>query len=402
MERFKRVARTPFASALLGGFVVAAFGLLAIGAGWVGDDDDDGGSPALAAAPLTEPAASDAEEGLSVNEIYRRSMPSVGFVSSTLEETDAPEGLSPFGPQPRGGVATGTAFVIDEDGHLLTNAHVVEGAEAVEVKLGGEDGETLDAKVLGSDPSTDVALLEVNPPDEGLQALELADSDGVSVGDPAVAIGNPFGLDNTATAGIVSGIQREISAPNGFTISDAIQTDAPINPGNSGGPLLDASGRVIGINSQIESAGGQGNVGIGFAVPTNTAKDVADQILEDGEVEHAFLGITGADITPEIADVLNLSSEQGALVQDVVPDGPADQVGVEGGSAEVTIAGQPLNAGGDVIVAVNGEDVTGMDDVIAAVNTKQPGEEVELTLSRKGEERDVTVELGDRPANAKP
>ena len=159
---------------------------------------------------------------------------------------------------------------------------------------------------------------------------------------------------------------------------------------------------MIGINSQIESAGGQGNVGIGFAVPTNTAKDVADQILEDGEVEHAFLGITGADITPEIADVLNLSSEQGALVQDVVPDGPADEAGVEGGSAEVTIAGQPLNAGGDVIVAVDGEDVTGMDDVIAAVNTKQPGDEVELTLSRKGEERDVTVELGDRPANAKP
>ena len=138
----------PFSAAL----VVAAFGLLAIGAGWVGDDDDDGGPPALAAAPLTEPAASDDEEGLSVNEIYRRSMPSVGFVSSTLEETDAPEGLSPFGPQPRGGVATGTAFVIDEDGHLLTNAHVVDGAEEVEVKLGGEDGETLDAKVLGQRP----------------------------------------------------------------------------------------------------------------------------------------------------------------------------------------------------------------------------------------------------------
>ena len=196
------------------------------------------------------------------------------------------------------GAATGTAFVIDDAGHLLTNAHVVEGAEDIEVKLGGEDGETLDAKVVGSDPSTDVALLEVNPPEGGLQALELADSEGVSVGDPAVAIGNPFGLDNTATAGIVSGIQREISAPNGFTISNAIQTDAPINPGNSGGPLLDAAGRVIGINSQIEAAGGQGNVGIGFAVPINTAKDVADQLLENGEVEHAFMGITGADVTP--------------------------------------------------------------------------------------------------------
>jgi S1-C subfamily serine protease len=402
MERLKRLARTPFASALLGGAVVAAIGLLAIGAGWVGDDDNDGGAPALAAGPLTKPAASDDAQGLSVNEIYRRSQASVAFVSSTIKDTAPPEGLSPFGPEPRGGVATGTAFVIDDAGHLLTNAHVVEGAEDIEVKLGGEDGETLDAKVVGSDPSTDVALLEVNPPEGGLQALELADSEGVSVGDPAVAIGNPFGLDNTATAGIVSGIQREISAPNGFTISNAIQTDAPINPGNSGGPLLDAAGRVIGINSQIEAAGGQGNVGIGFAVPINTAKDVADQLLENGEVEHAFMGITGADVTPEIADVLNLSSDHGALVQDVVPDGPADEAGIEGGSAEVTIGGQPITAGGDVIVSVDGEDVSGMDDVIAAVNDKQPGDEVELTLSRKGSERDVTVDLGDRPANASP
>ncbi len=398
MNSIKSALRTPFASALLGGFVVAAVGLIAISAGWVDADDD---SPTVAAAPLTKPASDAGAEGLSVNEIYRRSVPSVGFVSATLGETgQSPEGLSPFGPEPRGGVATGSAFVIDEDGHLLTNAHVVEGAEKVEVKLGGEDGETLDAKVLGSDPSTDVALLEVNPPDGGLQALELADSEGVSVGDPAVAIGNPFGLDNTATAGIVSGIQREIRAPDGFTISDAIQTDAPINPGNSGGPLLDAAGRVVGINSQIESAGGRGNVGIGFAVPINTARDVADQLLENGEVKHAFLGITGADITAEIADVLNLSSEQGALVQDVVADGPADEAGIEAGSAEVTIGGQPLTAGGDVIVAVDGEEVTGMDDVIAAVNGLQPGDEVELTLSRKGEERDVTVELGDRPANA--
>jgi len=403
MNSIKSALRTPFASALLGGFVVAVLGLVAISAGWVDSDDDDGDAPGLAAPPLTEPAADDDTEGLSVNEIYRRSVPSVGFVSATLGDTgEQPEGLSPFGPEPRGGTATGSAFVIDDEGHLMTNAHVVENAESVEVKLGGEDGETLDAKVLGSDPSTDVALLEVTPPEGGLQALELADSEGVSVGDPAVAIGNPFGLDNTATAGIVSGIQREINAPNGFTISDAIQTDAPINPGNSGGPLLDAAGRVVGINSQIESAGGQGNVGIGFAVPINTAKDVADQILDDGEVEHAFLGITGADITPEIADVLNLSDEHGALVQDVVPDGPAAEAGIEGGSAEVTIGGQPLTAGGDVIVAVEGEDVSGMDDVIAAVNQLQPGDEVELSLSRKGEERDVTVELGDRPANATP
>jgi S1-C subfamily serine protease len=401
MNSIKRAARTPFASALLGGFVVAALGLIAIGAGWVDPDDDGSEAPALAPAPLTEPAADDGGDGLTVNEIYRRSAPSVGFVRATPATAES-DPLNPFGPPQGGGTATGTAFVIDEQGHLLTNAHVVEGADEVEVTLGGEDGETLDAKVVGADPSTDVGLLEVDPPDGGLQALELADSEEVVVGDPAVAIGNPFGLDNTATAGIVSAIQREIRAPNGFTISDAIQTDAPINPGNSGGPLLDAAGRVIGINSQIEAGGGQGNVGIGFAVPINTARDVADQVLENGEVEHAFLGITGADVTPEIADVLNLPVDEGALVQEVVPDGPAADAGVEGGSAEVTIGGQPLTAGGDVIIEADGEPVSGMDDVIAIVNGKKPGEGIELTLTRKGEERTVTIELGDRPASAQP
>jgi len=397
MDTIKRYVRTPFASALLGGLVVAIAGLVALDAGWIDLDDED--AAPLAAAPLTKPAAGDSESGLTVNQIYNRSASGVGFVRANAEPA-APEPFGPFGPQPRGDrIATGSAFVIDEDGHLLTNAHVVEGADDVQVTLGA-DGETLDAEVVGTDASTDVALLEVEPPDGGLEPLELADSSEVEVGDPAVAIGNPFGLDNTATAGIVSAIHREIRAPNGFTISDAIQTDAPINPGNSGGPLLDAAGRVIGINSQIESAGGRGNVGIGFAVPINTARDVADQLLESGEVQHAFLGITGADVTPEIADVLNLDRDSGALVQEVVSDGPADQAGVEAGTAEVTIAGQPLRAGGDVIVAVDGEEVSGMDDVIAAVNRKRPGDEVELTLLRKGEERTETVELGDRPARA--
>ena len=229
--------------------------------------------------------------------------------------------------------------------------------------------------------------------------LELGDSSQVAVGDPAIAIGNPFGLDRTATAGIVSAVQREISAPNGFTITDAIQTDAPINPGNSGGPLLDTGGRVIGINSQIESQSG-GNVGIGFAVPINTGREVAQQLIADGEVEHAFLGVSGADLTSEIADVLNLDAEGGALVQSVVPGSPADEAGIEAGDAEVTVAGQPLRAGGDLIVAVDGESVGGVEDVIAAVDAKQPGDELELTLQRAGEERTVTVELGDRPAQA--
>ncbi len=379
--------------------MVAVVGLVAIAAGLVKADDD---SPTIAATPLTEPASdTGGGKGHTVNQIYEASAPGVAHIEAAVEPKE-PEAFSPFGPQQgQGGTATGSGFVIDDEGHLLTNAHVVAGAEEVKVTL-TEDGDTFDAKVVGRDPSTDVALLDVDAPSDQLTPLPLGDSDDVQVGDAAVAIGNPFGLDRTATAGIVSAVQRSISAPNGFTISDAIQTDAPINPGNSGGPLFDAAGRVIGINSQIESPNGGGNVGIGFAVPINTAQTVAEQLLDGGEVEHAFLGISGGDVTPEIADVLNLSVDHGAIVQDVVPDGPADDAGVEPGDTDVTIAGQQLRAGGDVITEVDGEEVTGMDDVIAAVNAKQPGDEVELTLVRKGDERTVSVELGDRPANASP
>ena len=386
--------RTPFASALLGGLVVGILGWVAIAAGWI--DGDDGSNPTLATTPLAAAASESDNGGPTVNEIYRKDSPGVVLVESTRRPEASP--LDPFGEQ-GGGTATGSGFVIDQDGHIVTNAHVVDGAESVQVTL-GEDGESLDAEVVGADPSTDIAVLQVDAPSEQLHPLALGDSENVQVGDPVVAIGNPFGLDRTVTAGIVSAVQREINAPNGFTIRNAIQTDAPINPGNSGGPLLDASGRVIGVNSQIEASGGNGNVGIGFAVPINTTREVAQQLIDDGEVEHAFLGISGADLTPEIAEVLNLDRDQGALVQSVVPDSPADEAGIEAGDADATIGGQPLRAGGDVIVAVDGETVDEMTDVIAAVDSKQPGEELELTLLRGGDQRTVTVTLGDRPASA--
>jgi len=389
--------RTPFSSALAGGLVVGLLGWVAIAAGWV-EAGDDGAAPAAVATPLTEPAADeDGRSGLTVNQIYEQDAPGVAYIEADTEARQ-PQ-FSPFGaPEQGGGTATGSGFVIDDQGHVITNAHVVAGATDVRVTL-REDGEVYEAKVLGADPSTDVAVIEVDAPGEALVPLELGDSSQVAVGDPAIAIGNPFGLDRTATAGIVSAVQREISAPNGFTITDAIQTDAPINPGNSGGPLLDTGGRVIGINSQIESQSG-GNVGIGFAVPINTGREVAQQLIADGEVEHAFLGVSGADLTSEIADALNLDAEGGALVQSVVPGSPADEAGIEAGDAEVTVADQPLRAGGDLIVAVDGESVGGVEDVIAAVDAKQPGDELELTLQRAGEERTVTVELGDRPAQA--
>ena len=394
----KRSLRTPFVSALAGGLVVGLLGWAAIAAGWV-EAGDDGAVPAAVATPLTEPAADEGGDAPTIAEIYDRDAPGVAFIEADVGAS-AEQGVSPFGgPSQGGGTATGSGFVIDEDGNIITNAHVVDGADAVRVTL-GEQGETYDAEILGADPSTDIAVLGVDAPADVLEPLALGDSSQVTVGDPALAIGNPFGLDRTATAGIISAVQREIGAPNGFTITDAIQTDAPINPGNSGGPLLDSSGQVIGVNSQIEAAGGGGNVGIGFAVPINTAREVAEQLIADGEVQHAFLGVSGTDVTPEIADALNLDVDSGALVQSVVPDSPADAAGIEVGDAEATIAGQPLRLGGDLIVAADGAPVADMADVIGAVDAKQPGDEIELTLLREGDERTVTVELAERPDRA--
>ena len=387
---------TAFGAALIGGLVVGVLGWIAIAAGWIESGDDDG-SP-LAAPPLTR-EASDREDGRSalVGEIYDRVSPGVAFIQAQSAPRE-PSPLNPF-PQPDGGTASGSGFVIDDDGHILTNAHVVSGARDIQVTL-GEDDDPIDARLVGKDISTDVAVLEVDPDEAELHPLTLGSSSELDVGDPVVAIGNPFGLERTVTTGIVSALQRQIEAPNGFTISDVVQTDAAINPGNSGGALLNQDGEVIGINSQIATAGGGGSVGVGFAVPIDTARDVANQILESGEVEHAFLGISGADLTPEIAGALNLEVDEGALVQRVVPDGPADEAGIEAGDQEVAVAGQQLVAGGDVITAVDGEPVTGMDDVIAAVNTKQAGDEVTLQVQRGDEAKDVAVKLGDRPSQA--
>ena len=387
---------TAFGAALIGGLVVGLLGWIAIAAGWIESGGDD--RTPLAAPPLTR-EASDREDGRSalVGEIYDRVSPGVAFIQAESAPQE-PSALDPF-PQPEGGTASGSGFVIDDDGHILTNAHVVSGARGIQVKL-GEDEDPVDARLVGKDTSTDVAVLEVDPDEAELHPLALGGSSELDVGDPVVAIGNPFGLERTVTTGIVSALQRQIEAPNGFTISDVIQTDAAINPGNSGGALLNQDGEVIGINSQIATAGGGGSVGVGFAVPIDTARDIANQILEGGEVEHAFLGISAADVTPEIADALNLEVTEGALVQRVVPDGPADEAGIEAGDQEVAVGGRQLLAGGDVITAVDGEPVAGMDDVIAAVNSKQAGDEVTLEVQRGDETDEVTVELGDRPSRA--
>jgi S1-C subfamily serine protease len=338
-------------------------------------------------------------KGMTVNDIYKSDSPGVAFIQAT-QPPQQPSPFNPFGGGGGGGVATGSGFVIDHDGHILTNAHVVNGASKITVQLGnGDNSQAVPAQVIGKDESTDIALLKIDVPSDQLHPLSFGDSSAVRVGDPVVAIGNPFALDRTATAGIVSALQRQIKAPSGFQIDNVIQTDAAINPGNSGGPLIDAAGRVIGINSQIESQSG-GNVGIGFAVPINTARDVVQQLLATGKVQHAFLGITGADVTSQLADVLNLPVKDGALVQSVVKGSPAADAGIHGGSATVSFAGQQIRAGGDIITAIDGNAVHGMDDVVNAVAAKKPGDKVEMTLAHGQDTRTVTVTLGDRPNSA--
>jgi S1-C subfamily serine protease len=391
----KRFLGSSFGSALLGGAVVAIFGLLAIAAGWI-ETEDDGGSTVTVTRALTPVASTDGDvEANPVNQIYRRAERGIAFIKATLGG-DGSASASPFGAPGGEGVASGSGFLIDTEGHVITNSHVVEGAEQVEVTLGPSDS-SFDAEIVGTDPATDVALLDVDAPADQLHPLTLGDSSQVEVGEPVVAIGNPFGLERTVTAGIVSALQRQIQAPNGFSISHVIQTDAAINPGNSGGPLIDASGSVIGINSQIQTGGSQGNVGIGFAVPINTARDVVRQLEADGEVEHAYLGISGGSLTSDLAEALKLPVDSGVLVNEVVEGGPADEAGLKGGDSSATIEGASINVGGDIIVAIDGREVSEMEEVIDAVDAAEPGEEMELTVRRGADTKKVTVTLGVRP-----
>jgi S1-C subfamily serine protease len=392
VQSVKRFLGTSFGSAVAGGLVVLICGLILIEAGVVDTSDNSSSSGVVAPAALAEPASNSQSKGLTVHDIYQRDAQGVAFISSQIvQQTQSVFGM----PQQQQSTATGSGFLVDNDGHILTNAHVVQGAKRVDVQLG--DGDTQQAQIVGTDPSTDIALLKVDNT-EGANPLPLADSSKVQVGDPVVAIGNPFGLDRTVTTGIVSALQRQIQAPNGFSISDVIQTDAAINPGNSGGPLIDGAGQVIGINSQIESQSG-GNEGVGFAVPIKTAADVVSQLENGGEVQRAYLGLSGGDITPSIAQALNLPVQQGVLIEQVLNGGPADDAGIKGATGQATIGGQTVPIGGDIITKVDGKQISGMDEVISAVNEHKPGDELTLTVWRDGQQRDVTVKLGDRPAH---
>lgn len=386
MRRTRSFFRHPFISALLGGCVALALAAVAVQSDLI--EVGEGDAPVATPIAATAPAAG---AGRTIGEVYQRDAQGVAFITAEIRRSQP----TPFGGG-GSGTATGSGFLIDQQGHIVTNAHVVAGASEVTVKFG--DGEEVEATVLGADDSTDIAVLEVDPAEIDATPLQLGDSDQVKVGDGVIAIGNPYGLDRTVTAGIVSALQRQISAPNGFTISDVLQTDAAINPGNSGGPLLNRDGEVIGVNSQIATGGtSTGNVGIGFAVPSNTVESVVDQILKNGSVEHAYLGIEGANLTAELADVLNLQIDGGALIQTVVKGGPAAEAGLKAGDAVVEIDGVEVRAGGDVITAVNGQEVGSMGDLIAIVNGLQAGAKVSMQVYNDGEQRDVQVTLGERP-----
>jgi S1-C subfamily serine protease len=388
----RATAASNLLSGVVGGLVVLALGATLIGTGVINTGDTRREiirEVPSRAAPLAN--ASDSSSP-SVADIYRRSAAGVVFVSArVVTQTDSPFGF----PLEQEGLATGSGFVLDKDGYILTNAHVVEGAKGASVRF-DEGGDLVDARVVGRDLSTDIAVLKVDPNDAKLKPLPLGNSNRVRVGDPAIAIGNPFGYDRTVTTGIISALQRQIRAPNGFTIGHVIQTDAPINPGNSGGPLLNARGEVIGINSQIATAGSRGSVGIGFAVPINTAKKVVPQLEQHGRIVHAYLGVTTYPLNKDLAAAVNLKVDRGALVQEVTPGGPAGRAGLRAGKIHTD---EGIILGGDIIVEVDGEKIAKPDDVAAAISDNKPGETVDVKFYRDNELQTKRIRLGTRPAS---
>jgi putative serine protease PepD len=331
---------------------------------------------------------------LSPEAIYKLAAPGVVVISDTQTEKVPATFFNP--PTSEKLQIGGSGFVVDPRGDIVTNDHVVQGA--TDVRVGFSGGATYPAKIVGTDPSTDLAVIRVQAPASALRPLALADSGHVEVGDAVYAIGNPFGLDRTMTAGIVSATGRDISAPNGLGIPNAIQTDAPINHGNSGGPLLDTAGRVIGINDQIESGGTDGNVGVGFSIASNTAKAVIPLLIAHGHVAHAWLGVEVAAIDPSVAAVVKGVPDHGVLVVRVVAGSPAAKAGLVVGNRVVTVNGESVVAGGDAIVAVEGKQIDTPAQLADAVRTRKPGDRLAVQVVREDHERTVTIRLGDVPS----
>ena len=367
---------------------------------------------AVKVAPLPTPTAVPLPADASPDErvafdVYRKVSPSVVYIqveqSGSGSTGRTPRSQTPGIPdlpnQPPSGVqvASGSGFVLDKEGHIVTNYHVVDGADKVEVTF--LDGTTVRAKVVGTDPSSDLAVIQADVKSSLLQPVELGDSSALVVGEQVFALGNPFGLDWTLTSGIVSAVGRTIqSGTSNYSIPEVVQTDAAINPGNSGGPLLDRNGRVIGVNAQIVSQSNSSS-GIGFAIPVNIVKRVAPALIKDGHYNYAWLGISGTSLTLDLNEAMNLPADQrGVLVQDVTQGGPAEKAGVQAGQSQATVNGRQITTGGDVVIAADGQPVTGMDDVIDYLfNNKRPGDKMTLTVLRDGQQKDIQVTLGERP-----
>ena len=289
---------------------------------------------------------------------------------------------------------SGSGSIIDTTGHILTNHHVVANAQKLEVTLADES--KWPAKLIGSDPDNDLAVIKIEAPREKLKVIPMGDSKNLRIGQKVLAIGNPFGLERTLTTGVISSLGRTIRSEGGFLIEDIIQTDAAINPGNSGGPLLNSQGEIIGINSAIISPSG-GSVGIGFAIPVNTAKRVVPELISKGYVTYPYIGATIQSLIPEIAKYLKLKVERGAMIAEVARGGPADKAGLKGGDQRVQVGNMIVIVGGEIIVKVDQRDVKTNDELIRYIREKKPGDTITLKVYRNKKFENLKVVLGERP-----
>jgi putative serine protease PepD len=369
--------------------------IIGLGAYWIGSRYGQHTPPsvgALSPPPPPEPPAAITAipEGLDPIEsenvrIYKQTSPSVANIVTRMVQYD-------FFLNPVPVEGAGSGFLIDTEGHILTNYHVVQGAQTIQVTLG--DQSRYIAKYIGADTRNDIALIQIRAKGRKLVPLPLGDSHNLVVGQRVLAIGNPFGFQSTLTTGVISSLGRTVQTDQNTFIDQAIQTDAAINRGNSGGPLLNTRGQVIGINSAIFSPSGT-TAGIGFAIPINTAKRVAEQLITKGRVVHATLGVSGRAIWPGLAQALNLSVNQGVMIEDVTPGGPAAQAGIHGGNRVVLAGLQQLRIGGDILIALNGKPVTDTSDLTLLLNRAQPGDVVTLTIVRNGKKMELRVKLGE-------
>ena len=371
--------------------------IIGLGAYWAGSRYGQKNPISVNAVPAaTEPTSAipalDAasNDGLDTTEaenvrIYKQVAPSVANILTRTVEYDFF-----FNPVPVEGAGSG--FLIDADGHILTNYHVVQGAQTIQVTFG--DHSTYKARMIGADTVNDIALIQIEAKERKLVPLRLGDSRSIQVGQRVLAIGNPFGFQGTLTTGVVSSLGRTVQTGENTFIDEAIQTDAAINRGNSGGPLLNSRGEVIGINSAIYSPSGTA-AGIGFAIPINTARRVAQDLIEHGRVRRATLGVEGRTLWPDLAQALGLSVQHGVLIESVTTNGPAAKAGIHGGNRVVLAGLRELRIGGDVIIGVNGEQVNSRSDLNLLLNRARPGEAATVTIIREGRKMQVRVTLGE-------